>query len=209
MIRIAILDDHRIVIDGLKMLLKDQLGLTVVAEHTNGANMLESMEKIPVDILLTDMMMPDMDGFEVAIRVRKRYPDVKIIALSMNGDGPLVEKMVDEVGVNAYLLKTANKNELLDAIKAVADHQTYYSPEILNELESYRKLKQETDLVRMTAREIEIIRCIAADLSNKMIADTLFISERTVETHRKNIFRKAGVHSVVGLIDFARNNMLI
>ena len=127
----------------------------------------------------------------------------------MNGDGPLIEKMIEEANVSAYLLKTANKSELLEAIEAVSEDDTYFSKEIIEELHAYTKIKRANQSMNLTAREIEIIRCIAQDLSNKQIAEKLFISERTVETHRKNIFRKIDIHSVVGLIDFAKKRKLI
>ncbi len=208
-IKIAILDDHQIVIDGLKLLLKGHPNLNVVAENTNGLLLLENLKDIKVDILLTDIMMPVIDGYEMAMRVKNDFPKIKVIALSMNGDGPLIEKMIEEANVSAYLLKTANKSELLEAIEAVSEDDTYFSKEIIEELHAYTKIKRANQSMNLTAREIEIIRCIAQDLSNKQIAEKLFISERTVETHRKNIFRKIDIHSVVGLIDFAKKRKLI
>lgn len=208
-IKIAILDDHQIVIDGLKLLLKGSSRLSVVAEATNGLILLEEFKHKKVDILLTDIMMPVIDGYEMSLRIKNDFPEMKVIALSMNGDGPLIEKMIEDAKVSGYLLKTANKSELLEAIEAVADDDTYFSKEIIDELHAYSKLKRSNEAINLTNREIEIIQCIAEDLSNKQIAEKLYISERTVETHRKNIFRKVDIHSVVGLIDFAKKRKLI
>lgn len=208
-IRIIILDDHQIVIDGLKLLLKDQLNIEVVAEFTNGLKLLDELNTIEVDLIITDVMMPIIDGFEVAMKVKQQSPEIRILALSMNGDGPILDKLIHEAKVEGYLLKTADKNELLKAIEIVAGGETYFAQEIIDEMHSYSKIKKQNQEINLTARELEIIQCIAQDLSNKQIADKLFISERTVETHRKNIFRKVDIHSVVGLIDFAKKQKLI
>jgi len=208
-VNIAILDDHQIVIDGLKLLLKGHARLNVVAEHTNGLLLLRELNETTVDILLTDIVMPVIDGYEMALRLKADFPEIKVIALSMNGEGPLIEKMIEEADVQGYLLKTANRKELLEALEAVADGGTYFSREIIDELHAYTRIKKSNEAINLTAREIEIVQCISEDLSNKQIAEKLFISERTVETHRKNIFRKVDIHSVVGLIEFARKRKLI
>jgi two-component system nitrate/nitrite response regulator NarL len=208
-IKIAILDDHQIVIDGLKLLLKDQPNLKVIAENTNGLVLLKELSSTKVDILITDVVMPIIDGYEMAMRVKSDFPAIKVIALSMNGDGPLIDKMIEEADVKAYLLKTTNKAELIEAIHAVVDNDTYFSKEIIEELHAYSKIKRANQVINLTSREIEIIECIAKDLSNKQIAEHLYISERTVETHRKNIFRKTDLHSVLGLIDYAKKKKII
>ncbi|MBK8686341.1 MAG: response regulator transcription factor [Bacteroidetes bacterium] len=117
--------------------------------------------------------------------------------------------MIEQAQVAGYVLKTTNKSELTEAIESVYAGDTFYAKEILDELNSFRKIKQENESINLTIREIEIIQCIASDLTNKQIADQLFISERTVETHRKNIFRKTNIHSAVGLVEFARKRKLI
>jgi two-component system nitrate/nitrite response regulator NarL len=208
-VSIAILDDHQIVIDGLKLLLSDHPQFNIVAEYNKGFDLLEALEKLSVDIVLTDIMMPDMDGYEVALRIKKEFPHVKVLALSMNGEGMLIDKMIEEADVAGYLLKTTDKKELVTALESVSKGDTYFAKEILEELHSFQKIKKENEAIHLTSREIDIIKCIAEDLSNKQIADRLFISERTVETHRKNIFRKTNMHSAISLIDFAKKRKLI
>lgn len=209
MTRIAILDDHRIVIDGLKLLLSGDPDFVIGGEYTRGEDLLKGLKDETCELVLTDIMMPEMDGLEVALRVKEQFPSVRVLALSMNGDGQLADRMIEEAGVCGYLLKTAGKDELLTALRAVRDGQTYFSKEILNELHSYRKIRRENEEINLTAREIDIIQCMAEDLSNRAIAERLFISERTVETHRKNIFRKTGMHSALSLVEFARKRKLI
>jgi DNA-binding NarL/FixJ family response regulator len=208
-IRIAILDDHQIVIDGLRLLLENQSHFEIVGQFNRGQELLDALAVLKADIVITDILMPEMDGLEVAMRLKDQFPDIKVIALSMNGEGPLAEKMIEQAEVAGYVLKTTNKSELTEAIESVYAGDTFYAKEILDELNSFRKIKQENESINLTIREIEIIQCIASDLTNKQIADQLFISERTVETHRKNIFRKTNIHSAVGLVEFARKRKLI
>jgi DNA-binding NarL/FixJ family response regulator len=154
-------------------------------------------------------MMPDMDGYEVAMRIKNDYPNVRVVALSMNGEGMLIDKMIEDADVAGYLLKTTDKKELLLALDNVSKGKNYFSEDIRNEHNTYQKIKKENEAINLTSRELDIIKCIANDMSNKQIADSLFISERTVETHRKNIFRKTGVHSAIGLIEFAKKRKII
>jgi len=208
-VQLALLDDHQIVIDGLKLLLAGHPEFDIQGEFNKGYDLLESLKHKPADIVLTDIMMPEMDGFEVALRIHKEFPNTRVLALSMNDDGMLIDQMIEQAGVSGYLLKTAGKDELVTALRAVSSGETYFSREILTELHSYRKIKKENEDIHLTAREIDIIRCMAEDLSNREIAERLFISERTVETHRKNIFRKTGMHSAMSLVEFARKRKLI
>ncbi|MFZ4752770.1 MAG: response regulator [Chitinophagaceae bacterium] len=208
-IRIAILDDHQIVIDGLRLLLENHSHFEIVGQFNRGQELLDALAVLKADIVITDILMPEMDGLEVAMRLKDQFPDIKVIALSMNGEGPLAEKMIEQAEVAGYVLKTTNKSELTEAIESVYAGDTFYAKEILDELKNFQKIKQENESINLTIREIEIIQCIASDLTNKQIADQLFISERTVETHRKNIFRKTNIHSAVGLVEFARKRKLI
>lgn len=208
-VKIALLDDHQIVIDGLKLLLADYTDFKIVGEYTSGALLLQDLKELQPDLVLTDIMMPEMDGYEVAMRLKQDFPSIKVVALSMNGEGALIHQMIENADVSAYLLKTTGRTELIEALKSVSKGDTYFSREILEELNSYKKIIKENESIHLTAREVDIIKCIADDLSNKQIADKLFISERTVETHRKNIFRKTNIHSVMSLVEFAKKRKLI
>jgi len=208
MIKIGIVDDHQIVIDGLRLLLSNNRNFDIVAESTSGATMLELMKTTPIDVLMLDVMMPEMDGYELAVLARRQNEHVKILALSMNSEGHYIDKMVAHANINGYLLKTTGKNELIQAIETIAGGDDYFPDDILAELNSFRKLRKENELMNITAREMEIINCMAQNKTNKQIADHLFISERTVETHRKNIFRKTDTHSVLSLLDFMKRKKI-
>lgn len=208
MIRIAIVDDHQIVIDGLRLLLSNHNQFQIVAEATSGKDILNILPEKTVDVLMIDVVMPEMDGYELSVCVRKLYPEIKILALSMNSEGSVIDKMIAHAQINGYLLKTIGKSELIQAIKTIAAGEDYFAPDTLLELNSFRKIKEENQLMNLTARELEIIKCMIRNLTNKQIADQLYISERTVETHRKNIFRKTNTHSVLSLMDFLKKQKI-
>lgn len=208
-IKIAIVDDHQIVIDGIKSLLENERDFSIDVYTTSSLEMIELLEKIPVDILLTDIMMPVMNGQELAKKVKEKFPQIKILALSMSGQGTTVNEMIKDADIAGYVLKNIGKKDLVDALHKIAGGGIYFSDEILNELDKFKDVKKENSDAHLTAREIEIIGLIEEELSNKEIADTLFISERTVETHRKNIFRKTKTGSVIGLIKYAYEHNLI
>ncbi len=207
-ISLAIVDDHQIVIDGLKSLLDGLENFTVVAECTEPLTMLELLKLHPVDILLTDVMMPVMNGAELAKEVHKRYPGIKILALSMSGQGDLVNQMIEDADIAGYLLKNIGKKEFIYALEKISAGGIYFSEEVLKEMTKASEMKKENAEVNLTARELEIIKLIEKEYSNKLIADSLYLSERTVETHRKNIFRKTKTNSVLGLIKYAYEHKL-
>lgn len=208
MICIAIVDDHQIVIDGLRLLLGRHKGFVITAEATAGNRMLELLSTVQADLLLIDMMMPEMDGYELALLVREKYPEIKILALSMNSDGASVDKMIAGARINGYILKTSDKNELITAIESIASGCDYYSEEILEELKGYHKIKKQNTVTNLTIRELEVIRCILDGMTNKQIAQALYISEYTVESHRKNIFRKTDTHTALSLAEYVRAHKL-
>jgi DNA-binding NarL/FixJ family response regulator len=208
-IKVAIVDDHQIVIDGIKSLLDGQDNFEIAAYTTSPNQMLTILAEKQVDVLMTDIMMPEMNGQDLAKAVRKQFPAVKILALSMTGEGDIVNNMINEADISGYVLKNIGKQELTHALQKIAGGGIYFSDEVLKELEKFSTIKKENEETHLTAREVEIIRLIEKEMSNKDIADALYISERTVETHRKNIFRKTKTGSLIGLIKYAYEHKLI
>jgi DNA-binding NarL/FixJ family response regulator len=208
-IKIAIVDDHQIVIDGLRSLLKGYDQHEIIAESTDPTAILQHLKRQQPDILITDVMMPGMTGTELAKQVKKQYPAIKIIALSMNGEGSLVNQMIEESDINGYLLKNIGRSEFITALHKIAAGGIYFSEEVLQEMLKASERKKESEEINLTKREIEIIGLIEKEYNNKKIAEELFLSERTVETHRKNIFRKTKTSSVIGLIKYAYEHKLI
>lgn len=208
-ITLGLVDDHQIVLDGLTALLKGNDQFEFAFATTDSTAVVERIAQNPVNILLTDVMMPLMPGNKLAKEVRDKYPDVKILALSMSGQGELVNEMIEEADISGYVLKNIGKQELVSALEKIADGGIYFSEEVIDELKCSSERKKRKEQAHLTAREVEIITLIEKELNNKQIAETLYISERTVETHRKNIFRKTDTGSVIGLVKYAYEHKLI
>ena len=208
-IAVALVDDHQIVIDGLMSLLKGQANFSIAFATTEPTEVINLLKKNPVDILLTDIMMPGMNGNQLAKKVKESFPAIKILALSMSGEGEIVNEMINDADIAGYVLKNIGKKELIKALEKIAEGGIYFSEEVIEELQRTSQRKKENEEAHLTSREQEIVRLIEKEYNNKQIAETLFISERTVETHRKNIFRKTNTNSVIGLVKYAYEHKLI
>ncbi len=210
--RLLIVDDHQMLLDGIRALLQDVPSFQIVAEAHNGNQALEELKKTSVDIVVTDISMPDMNGIELTQKIKSEYPDIKVLTLSMFSEKQTIREMVD-AGVSGYILKNTGKEELVGALTKIAAGGIYFGDEVTNEM---MRMMSDNDrehekkiAVTLTFREKEILKLIAKEYSNVQIAAELFISERTVETHRKNIFRKTNTKSIVGLIKYAYEYNLI
>ncbi|MEO5991105.1 MAG: response regulator transcription factor [Ferruginibacter sp.] len=208
-IRLAIADDHQIVIDGLAAALNNFPQFEIVITANSGVDILEQFKTKTADILLTDVMMPGMSGQQLAGAVRANYPSVGIIALSMSGNGHIVDEMIKAADINAYLLKQCGINELVNAIETVFDGGQHFDPQVLEDLARHGKIQDEVKSVHLTLREKEIIALMEKDLSNKEMSSQLSISIRTVETHRKNIFRKTGTNNLLSLVKWAYEHSIL
>lgn len=208
-INLAIVDDHQIIIDGLKLLLNEKSNMAIVAEATSAQEMLKLLHVRTPDVLLTDIVMPEMNGYELSLEVKKLYPSVKILALSMSEEGGLITKMIELAKIDGYIPKASGKQELINAITSIINGTPYFSEQVKEQYEAYKKIKSDNAVLNLTNRELQIIECITRHLSNKDIAQKLFISERTVETHRKNIYRKTNTKGVATLVEFAKKHKLL
>jgi two-component system nitrate/nitrite response regulator NarL len=207
LLKVYIVDDHQMLIDGLKALLQDEVGISVVGENNNPKQAIAEIESYKPDVILTDINMPELDGVELTKIIRKKLPSVKIIALSMFGEKETIQQML-KAGANGYILKNTGKQELIKAINQVSENHHFFSKEVEETL--HHQINHQSDSeARLSSREIEIIELIAKEYSNAQIAETLFISERTVETHRKNIFRKTNTKSVLGLIKYCIDKKIL
>lgn len=207
-IKIVIADDHQMLIDGIKSLLKEVENIAIVGSANNGNDALILIEQHSPDILLSDINMPGMGGLELARILKQKHKAVKIISLSMYSDAVVVRDML-QAGVSGYVLKNTGKEELVDAINKVYGGGVYYSLEISEMMMRNISIKKEEGATTLTAREIEIVKLIGLEMTNAQIGEKLFISERTVETHRKNIFRKTNTKTVIGLLKYAYEHKLL
>lgn len=209
-IRIVLVDDHQMLIDGLKAILSTFKNIEIVKTYTNGNQLLNEFESLKIDLILTDISMPQIDGYELTKQIKKIKADTKVIAVSMSGDIANINRMLD-AGISGYVLKNAGNAELLEAIEKVASGKMHFSDDVTEEMvkSSKEKDKKPSEKISLSEREIEILKLIAQEHNNAQIGDILFISERTVETHRKNMMRKMNFKTMIGLVKYAMDNKLI
>ncbi len=205
MIQVFIIDDHKMVIEGLTLLLDNCDSIQVTGYALSGKEGLEAIKANPVDVVLLDVNMPEMNGIETCKLLTKQNPDSKIIAISMHKEGSLIKMMLKN-GAKGYVLKNAGQDEVIEAIKTVHAGKTYLdetvSEIILNSaLGSTRK--KENPFPTLSRREKEVIALILDEHTTQEIADKLFISFGTVETHRRNMMVKLGVRNTAGLVKIA------
>ena len=205
-INVLLTDDHQIIIDGLKSLLKNSDEIIVAAEANNGREALRILGLLSIDVLLMDIDMPVMNGIEALKEMRKQFRDVKVIILSMHNEAGMIKSLMS-IGADGYVLKSCSQEELIGAIRKVASGQSYFSTDVTLALLKPANPEQKNEI--LTERETEILKLIAAGFSNKEIGDQLFISHRTVDTHRTNLMKKLDVSNIAGLISYAIKNGIV
>lgn len=208
MIRIAIVDDHKLFRDGITSLLSKVEHFEVVTSLSNGKQIIDYLLNEPTpDVLLLDLSMPEMDGFEVLDVCKKNYPEMRVIALSMHDDGNYIVKCV-RGGAYGYLLKNADEEELIEAVRTVVRGTKYFNKEISERMINNMALEG-SQAKKLSTKEQEILQLISEGETTKEIADKLFISTRTVETHRTNMMKKLDVKNTAELITKAAKLNLI
>lgn len=217
MINLIITDDHKIVRDGLKALFHEHSAVRVVGEASSGSELLDLLPQVEADIVLMDISMPGMDGFDTAAHILKSNPELKVVVLSMLSHEKYVSRMM-ELGASGYILKNAGKDELYCALQLIAQGCRYISPDVT--LELLRKVKLLPNEMpssngngeehrELSKREIEVLALIGEGFTNAEIAERLFTSKRTVETHRQNLLDKTKARNTAALIKFALQRGLI
>ncbi len=212
-IQLVIADDHGIFREGFKLLLRDQQQIIITGEAGDGAALLEVVDRVQPDIVITDIKMPEMDGVQACKLIRDRHPFTKVIALSMFNDDHLIVDML-EAGASGYLLKNTNREELILACKSVYEGHNYYSEATSQKLarlvgNSHHIPSRGWPHPKFTRREKEVMKLIAEQLTNKEIADQLHLSVRTVESHRIKLQEKTGSRNGIGVIIYAIKHNLI
>lgn len=212
-IKILLVDDHRIFRDGIKSLLSEVSGIEVIGEASTGEDALTQLKILCPDVLILDVSLPGISGINVAQQVSALYPEIKIMILSMHTDEDFIINSV-RAGVQAYLPKDTSKKELIEAIGTISRGGEYFSKLISEQfMKSYlRKIKVDQDASgneELTPRELEILKLCAAGMSNKEIGDKLCISSKTVDTHRAHILQKLKLRNTAELVIYAVKNNLI
>lgn len=204
LIRLVLCDDHCIITDGLQRLLLDVPWVECVGIASSGQEAIFLLEHVPADVVIMDLNMPGMDGAEAMGQIKVRWPGIKVVILTMNDEVAVVRRLMDQ-GADGYLLKTCGRDELLRGVQAVHEGHKHFSADITEALLTKRAETAGKDdrLSGLSSREREVLGALAEGLSNKEIGERLFISPRTVDTHRTNLMKKVGVHNVAGLVRLA------
>ncbi len=212
-IQVMLVDDHKIVRDGLKMMLRTSAGIDVVDEAENGKEALIKLQKNQADLVIMDINMPEMNGVNATKKITTEFPDVKVLALTMSDDDQHIRQMI-QAGASGYILKSSGKNELTMAIESIMDGKHYFSDEatksIMMDLVTNKGERKQTNEpeVHITDRELEILEMIVQEMTNNEIAEELHISPRTVDAHRRNLLQKTGARNAAGLVRYAMKRNL-
>lgn len=211
-IKIFLVDDHDMFRDGVKLLLSSDNLAEVVAEARNGKEFLEKVGLVNPDVVLMDISMPEMDGIEASRLAHEKYPNLKILALTMFGDEKYYYQMI-QTGIKGFVLKSAGISELIKAITEVSRGENYFSGELLYKLiqniNSNKGVVNGSVAEKLSSREIEVLKLIASGLSNEDIANHLNISLATVKSHRSSLLTKTSSNNTASLIMYALKNKLI
>jgi DNA-binding NarL/FixJ family response regulator len=216
MVNIILVDDHKLIRDGISSYLKSEPDkYHLIGEAENGKEALTKIAALQPDLVITDLNMPEMDGLELIKELKKTYPAIKIIVLSMVDEAQYI-KQVLKLGANGYLLKNSGAEDVKKSVDAVMDGQVYYSSEvtsvIMNQLVSggkQKKVSRFDNEFTLTKREKEILKLIVQEYNNGEIADKLFISIRTVDAHKRNMIEKTGSKNIAGLLVWALKNNIV
>jgi DNA-binding NarL/FixJ family response regulator len=208
MINVLIADDHQLIIDGLKTIMEDAEDIQIVAEAKDGYQVLKVLEETPdIHVILMDINMPKLDGLDCTRQVHKRFPEVKVIALTQYSEKRFVKRMIKN-GASGYILKDSERDILMKAIRTVHGGEKYFCDRLSFQLASQELKMQDTKSLfpKLSERETEILKLICREFSSQEIADQLFISFHTVESHRANLMLKAGAKNTAGLVRWAVEN---
>jgi len=212
MIKVFIVEDHEMYMEGLALLLKKQPDIDVVGVASSAGTLIEQLPAADADILLLDVNLPDMDEEELLAKIRSIRPGQKVVYLTLMRGTRYIHKLIRH-NIQGYILKNAPVEELLSTIREVYNGGSYFSKEINilseNDFRATLTLEEKKAGDILSKREIEILTLICKEFSNAQIAEKLFLSVSTIETHRKNIISKLGVNNTVGLVRFALKNKLI
>jgi DNA-binding NarL/FixJ family response regulator len=207
--KLVIVDDHEMFRSGLNFILSDIPNIKVIAQAANGVELLDVLQKDIVDIILMDINMPVMNGVEATIEALKINPKLKIIALSMHGEEEYYDQML-EAGVKGFLLKNSGVAELKLALDTIIADGRYFSQDLLVSIINKKKEdKSQSELVKLTKRELEVLKLICKGHCNNEIAELLFISNRTVDRHRSNLLSKTSCHNSTSLVMYAVKNKIV
>lgn len=192
---VIIIDDHPIVLQGFSHILQNEANITLMSSFTSAIEGISYMENHPVDVVLLDINMPDMNGIEACGHISKNFPDSKVIAISNNNENSIIQRMLQS-GASGYILKNASADELVKCIWEAIEGHTALSQDVKDII----KTSKSASLPKVTRRESEILQLLAKGMTSPEIAEKMFVSPLTVETHRRNLIQKFNVNNIASLI---------
>jgi len=207
---IFLVDDHQMFLDGIFSILNESEAYNIVGTAKDGEQVLKILANFNVDIVITDIEMPKLDGLELTKIVKERFSNIKVLIASSHAQSDKIKTAINS-GADGYLIKNAGKVELLKALKTISKGETYFSAEIEAILRDslLESKKEEIKQISLSPREKKVLCLIAKEKSTQEITELLFISKNTVETHRKNMMRKIGAKNMIGLVKYAIEKQLI
>jgi DNA-binding NarL/FixJ family response regulator len=221
MIKIILVDDHKIIRDGISAILKDEEDIEIIGEAENGEELLQVLNSLQPDVVILDILMPGMSGYDAMLQLLHKYPAVKVLVLSMLNNEVNINKMLN-AGALGYVLKNTGRQELVHAIKTVASGHPYIGmdismamlkkisrPRSVNRSNATEKSKAGQSHSVLTPRELEVLKLIAEGYTNAEIAEQLFTSKRTIETHRQNLMEKIQAKNTATLIKYALSEGIV
>lgn len=192
-VRVLVVDDHALIREGLIKILSVEPGITVVGEAANGWEAVEFVRRQPVDVVLLDISMPEMNGIEACREIKRLRPETAVVALTIHDEEEYLFEMI-RAGISGYVLKDMSADKLVETIYGVARGESFVPPRLTAKVfQEFSRLAARKPPDGLTEREVEVLRLVAAGASNREIASKLFISEKTVKNHLSNIFQKIGV----------------
>lgn len=208
-VHIILADDHALVRDGLRLVMSTNPQWHIVAEAADGSALLELLNTTPCDLIISDLNMPGMRGVQLIQTVKQRFPAIPVLVLTMHDEQEIIQEIL-LAEAEGYLLKNAGKDEIIYAVNDLLNGKTHYDAQVLQfMLKEFRQQKRSEEAIKpLSPRELEILKLIIAEFNSREIADKLFISKQTVDTHRAHIMEKTGARTLVGLIKFAIRNGL-
>ena len=208
--KVVLADDHQFLLDGIMTILKEMPSVEIVATAQNGFELMDVVARQKPELVILDLNMPGYDGLQCLKKIKNDFPETKVLILTNYSQPELVED-VKQIGADGYLIKNSSAAELKAAVTSVLSGGKYYPS--ANELKSVADDSYFFDeflkKYQLTKREVEIIRMVCREMSTKEIATQLYLSELTINTHRRNVFRKLDIKNVAGLMNFAKNNQLL
>lgn len=195
-------DDHQIILDGYRLILSSRSDLEILGESNDGSHLLQSLESHTVKLIISDLRMPGMDGFELMSEIKKRHPETPVLVVSMSDELELIHKLF-QAEVEGFILKNSGKKELLEAIDVLLAGGIHYEKGVMRRLLIRQRAKNQpykNENGGLSPRELEVLRLILEENTSKEIGEKLFISKQTVDTHRIHIYEKTGAKTLVGLI---------